>query len=98
VNTGQVRVSFAAARSLPRDQACKTENTPHSIVTSPGWFHRTLNNPPVTSLWKDGEVQGFTSWIGFKSWIDTGSPSTVGAFVITNQALPMGPTNSVFQS
>jgi CubicO group peptidase (beta-lactamase class C family) len=70
----------------PDVHTCVTEATPHPVVTSMAWFHHSLKTPAVTYLWKDGGVAGFTSWMGFKQWIDSGQPSDVGMFVLTNQA------------
>jgi hypothetical protein len=74
---------------LPGSRACETKSI--DVATSAAWFHGFVQGPPVQRfLWKDGEVQGFTAWMGFKSWINTGAPSDIGVFVLANQALPVG--------
>ncbi|MGR4065154.1 MAG: hypothetical protein ACLQPV_06870 [Vulcanimicrobiaceae bacterium] len=35
-------------------------------------------------LTKNGGVKGFSSWMGFQSWARSGSPSTIGTFVLAN--------------
>jgi CubicO group peptidase (beta-lactamase class C family) len=70
----------------PSQHGCVTGNTNHDVITGAAWFHHSLIDPAVTYLWKDGGVAGFTSWMGFKTWIDTARPSDTGVIVLTNQA------------
>jgi beta-lactamase class C len=60
---------------------------PKPIGTRIGWFsHSPLSDPSITLLTKNGGVGGFSSWLSFQSWVGTGKPSPIGAFVLTNNA------------
>jgi len=71
--------------------ACAGKGAP---VTSYGWFHAPVQTAqgPATVLNKNGGVAGFTSWMGFTRWQETGKPSTHGVFVLSNglRSTPIG--------
>ncbi len=66
---------------------CPPPIKPHNppVQVSKAWFHfNTPSSPSVTYLSKNGGEKGFSSWIGFNQWVDTGSPSQYGAFALAN--------------
>ncbi len=65
---------------------CPPDAKKKAPLVSLGWFHHTetINGEQVTYLAKDGGVGGFTSWMGFQSWVETGQASPIGCFVLTN--------------
>lgn len=81
----QQRPAYAWARRIPPQRGaggCITESTTHP-VTALGWFHvNRAGRPPA--LTKNGGVRGFSSWMGFERWIDSGSPSRAGVFALAN--------------
>jgi CubicO group peptidase (beta-lactamase class C family) len=64
---------------------CVTRALPSPLTTSLGWFHAAPRwNRGIELLWKNGGVQGFTSWMGFRAWAGGASPSRTGVFVLAN--------------
>ena len=59
-----------------------------------GWFFPTIAGAAGRVLSKDGGVQGFTSWMGFESWVQNGAnaPSGNGVVVLSagHIASPVG--------
>ena len=50
-----------------------------------GWFISPAENGSVSTVWKDGELDGFNSYIAFLASPDPGStPSQAGVFVLVN--------------
>ena len=63
---------------------CVTRAMP-PLTTSLGWFHAAPHwNRRIELLWKNGGVQGFTSWMGFRAWAGGTSASRTGVFVLAN--------------
>jgi hypothetical protein len=55
------------------------------VRTALGWFRSNrFADPSVTVMTKNGGVAGYTSWIGFQSWVDSLQQSPVGVFALTN--------------
>lgn len=71
--------------------ACSGRGAPR---TAYGWFRTSVAGPagPTVVLNKNGGVRGFSSWMGFASWQDTGKPSPHGVFALCNAhvATPLG--------
>lgn len=66
-------------------EACVTRVMKSPTTTSLGWFHDVPRwNRDVELLVKNGGVQGFTSWMGFRAWAGGTSPSRTGVFVLAN--------------
>ena len=65
---------------------CPPNESKKPVMVSLGWFHhaQSIAGAEVEYLAKDGGVAGFTSWMGFQSWVDAEEPSSVGCFVLTN--------------
>jgi CubicO group peptidase (beta-lactamase class C family) len=57
-----------------------------TYTTGHAWFHQSFEtqNGSVDVLWKDGGAHGFTSWIGFPNWVESGTPAQNGVVVLTN--------------
>jgi beta-lactamase class C len=59
-----------------------------------GWFFPPVAGVPGRVLSKDGGVPGFTSWMGFESWVENGAnaPSGNGVMVLSagSNASPVG--------
>jgi beta-lactamase class C len=53
-------------------------------TVSYGWFWGQTPTLSAPYLWKNGEVGGFTSWMGFKEWSGSSNPvpSDTGLFVL----------------
>jgi beta-lactamase class C len=52
-------------------------------ATALGWFLPKATDGTATQvLSKDGGVHGFTSWMGFESWVEVGEPSRNGVVVL----------------
>ena len=50
-----------------------------------GWFINPAENGWVPTVWKDGGLEGFNSYIAFLRSSDPGSaPSQAGVFVLVN--------------
>ena len=64
-------------------------------TTGVGWFFRTVAGASGSVVSKDGGVPGFTSWMGFESWVAGGanSPSGNGVVVVSagQNASTVGP-------
>jgi beta-lactamase class C len=59
------------------------------VHTALGWFRSNrFADPRVTVLSKNGGVAGYTSWMGFQSWVENAEQSPVGAFALTNGIRP----------
>lgn len=66
--------------------------TPSTSITRPsdgaslglGWFITLPVGPNFGSVFKDGSLPGYESYMVFVQWIGTGSPSSAGVFVLTN--------------
>lgn len=65
---------------------CPPDTTKTVPTVSLAWFFHTqvIAGQQVTWLAKDGGLAGFTSWMGFQQWLQTGKASPIGAFVLTN--------------
>ena len=50
-----------------------------------GWFISSDTDlPPGGAVWKDGEILGTNTYIEFLPWVEAGTPSQAGVFVMTN--------------
>jgi CubicO group peptidase (beta-lactamase class C family) len=58
-------------------------HNPYPLNAAIGWFRTRWEND-VAILSKNGGVNGFSSWMGFVQWAESGTPSPLGAFVLTN--------------
>ena len=65
---------------------------PSTAITRPsdgarlglGWFISAPIGLGVTQVLKDGSLPGYGSYMVFVDWIESGSPSSAGVFVLTN--------------
>src|ERR1700735_2634037 len=60
----------------------------NAVTTARGWFIGSAFKGEI--LFKNGDVPGPGSWMGFRPWVQVGKPAEIGAFVLTNNY----PTNA----
>ncbi|MBV9889183.1 MAG: beta-lactamase family protein [Acidobacteria bacterium] len=66
---------------------CTSVKLAAPVRTARGWFH----SPTIPGvLEKEGDVPGFSSWMGFQRWVHKGVPSKNGVFVLVNNQPGVG--------
>jgi CubicO group peptidase (beta-lactamase class C family) len=84
-NMGMLTTDTALYQVLEKTERPSTSVTRGSIAhLGLGWFLGLSTGPALPWVFKDGSLPGCESYMVFVDWIDTGSPSSAGAFVLTN--------------
>lgn len=88
----QQQTSWARNKCGTKTGTCGAESLGPTVGI--GWFHPKIADAAGRVLAKDGGVPGFTSWMGFESWVQNGAnaPSGNGVVVLSagRLASPVG--------